>query len=77
MNSISVHRVSIERIVRHNLGGKVEAEFKAGEWYCCEAWIDCEGQHIQTRGTKMTPEQASTVAIAIQMALEWLGEEMY
>jgi hypothetical protein len=73
--SITSHRVKIERVVTRGPGGACAEFLLNGEWFCCRAWIAIWGQRIQVRGTEMLPEQASAVAIAIQMALDWLEEE--
>ncbi len=73
--TITEHRLQIERIILRGHSGP-EATFLVGEWFCCQAWFKDGVPLIHSRGTVMTVEQASTVSIALQMACEWVAEEM-
>ncbi len=73
-----VHRLQIERVIRRGvLFGRAEAEFRLmNGWMCCKAWIDRGLPLIQVQPTVMSRERASAVAISIQMALDWIAEEL-
>jgi hypothetical protein len=73
---LTIHSVRIERIIRRS-DARISAEFLCGQWWCCEAWITFPGfiAFINTRPTSMTPEQAHTVAISLQMAIDWIAQE--
>lgn len=69
--------LQIERVIRRSrIGNRAEADFLLGQWQCCWAWIVDGVPHIQARGADMTPAQAFAVTVAIQLAIEWLSEEL-
>ena len=76
---VSVHRLKIaRRVVKYSTYTSANFELESG-WWCCEAWKGRDwpkGQgQVWTRNTAMTIEQASTVSIALKMAIEWLAEQ--
>ena len=76
--TITEQRVQIERVVyRSKLGMYRSAEFRVagGGGFCCRAFIDVGVPAIETRIGLMTTEQAATLMIALQLALEWIAEE--
>jgi hypothetical protein len=80
-NSVSVVQAKIERVIYSDRRCKSAQFMRDGEWFCCQAWVGNAGDldrggKIQARGTSMTPEQAAIVAVAIQMAIDWIAEEL-
>lgn len=76
--SVGVHELRMERLVRKVGGGNIRAEFYSGGDLYCTANI-C----LTTNSTQITPyasgvnvEMASTLAIALQMAISWATEEL-
>lgn len=82
MNSVSAQRVQIERVI-NRAGGIPNAQFRRTDgFFLCQASIWPEGayedephQQIVTRSGRLTPEEAGQLAIAIQMAIDWIFEE--
>lgn len=67
----------IERVVHPDKGNGRSAEFlRDGTWLCCQCWFEDGEPLIATRARGMTPEQAGVVAVALQMAIEWIAEEV-
>ena len=74
--SVSVLRTQIERIVEPtSFRGTPYAKFQRPEGYfLIDAWFENEKPRMQIRSGADSLEDAATVAVAINMAIEWFVE---
>jgi hypothetical protein len=76
--SVSVVHAKIERVVwRPWKSSRRSANFQLLDGrVLCHAWIEDDAPIIGIRQAVADPELAMTIGVAIQMAIDWLVEEL-
>jgi hypothetical protein len=76
--SISLMRCQIERVVHpHSFRGTRSAKFQSVDgFFWCEAFFEGMTPRIQVRWLVTSLEESATLMAALQLANEWLVEEM-
>ena len=78
---MTIDRSQIKCVTRRGARG-AEADFSATinarPWLCCKAavWPSLPFAQINSRAISMSIEEASAVSLALQMAVEWIAEEL-
>jgi hypothetical protein len=72
-----IQRVQIARTIEPSFRGTRHAQFERVDgFYLCDAWFEKGEPRMQIRSSAKSIEEAGQVGIAIQMATEWLVEEI-
>lgn len=84
MTTLTTTQCRIERVVRRGASGSgfVRAEFIChipewgdGKWVAVEAFVHRGVNNIHVTGNRLDIQQAAALAVAIQMAIDWVAEQ--
>jgi hypothetical protein len=78
--SVQTVRAQIERLIFKGQRSP-SAEFyhlrEGGRWLAAQAWFQNDVPKVAARGCGMTIEEAAVVQVALQMAIDWIVEELH